>query len=53
MRVIIQSNPSTVGVWTASALQMHSDAIIVCDEPACMNLKVSTYKYFNENVLYF
>lgn len=36
-------------VWTASALQMHSDAIIVCDEQACMNLRVGTYKYFKEN----
>ena len=33
-------------VWTASALQLHSDAIIVCDEDACGNLKVDTYKYF-------
>lgn len=35
-------------VWTASALQMHPDPIIVCDEQACMDLKVSTYKYFKE-----
>lgn len=35
-------------VWTASALQMHPDAIIVCDEPASDSLKVSTYKYFKE-----
>ena len=32
--------------WTASALQMHRDAIIVVDEPACDELKVETYKYF-------
>jgi len=32
--------------WTISALQMHNDAIIVCDEQACGELKVDTYKYF-------
>ncbi len=35
-------------VWTASALQMHPDPIIVCDELACMDLKVGIYKYFKE-----
>ncbi len=35
-------------VCTASALQMHNDAIIVCDEPACKELKVGTYLYFKE-----
>lgn len=35
-------------VWTASALQMHPDPIIVCDEQACMDLKVGTYRYFKE-----
>lgn len=33
-------------VWTVSALQMHPHGIIVCDESACDELKVSTYKYF-------
>ena len=33
---------------TISALQMHPDAIIACDEPACGELKVDTYKYFKE-----
>lgn len=32
--------------WTASMLQMHPKAIIVCDEPACDELTVGTYKYF-------
>ena len=32
--------------WTCSALQMHNDAIIVCDEAACGELKVDSYKYF-------
>ena len=35
-------------VWTCSALQLHKRAIIVCDEPACGELKVSTYKYFKD-----
>ena len=34
--------------WTCSALQMHRKAIIVCDEPACGELKVDTYKYFKD-----
>ena len=34
--------------WTISALQMHKDGIIICDEPACGELKVDTYKYFKE-----
>lgn len=32
--------------WTCSALQLHKDAIIACDEAACGELKVDTYKYF-------
>ena len=32
--------------WTCSALQMHKAAIIACDEPACGELTVDTYKYF-------
>jgi glucosamine-6-phosphate deaminase len=35
-------------VWTASALQMHPNGIMVCDEDATMELKVSTYKYFKD-----
>jgi glucosamine-6-phosphate deaminase len=39
-------------MWTASMLQMHQKAILVCDEPATMELQVETVKYFNnlENV---
>jgi len=33
-------------MWTISALQMHQHGIIVCDEAACGELKVDTYKYF-------
>lgn len=32
--------------WTCSALQMHNGAIIACDEAACGELTVNTYKYF-------
>ncbi len=32
--------------WTCSALQMHNAAIIACDEEACGELMVDTYKYF-------
>ena len=32
--------------WTISALQMHPKAVIVCDEAAAEELRVSTYKYF-------
>ncbi|EIJ71870.1 glucosamine-6-phosphate deaminase [Pasteurella bettyae] len=35
-------------LWTISALQMHRQAIIVCDEPATQELKVKTVKYFSE-----
>ena len=33
-------------IWTSSILQMHPHAIIVCDEAACDELKVSTFHYF-------
>ncbi len=32
--------------WTISALQMHPKGIIVCDYPACAEIKVGTYNYF-------
>lgn len=35
-------------MWTVTALQLHPHAIIVCDEEACDELKVSTYRYFKE-----
>ena len=34
--------------WTISALQLHKDGIVACDEDACGELKVDTYKYFKE-----
>ena len=35
-------------LWTVSALQMHNNATIVCDEAAVEELKVKTYRYFKE-----
>ena len=35
-------------MWTVSALQMHQDAVIVCDEDATDELKVGTVKYFKD-----
>ena len=35
-------------MWTISALQMHQHGIIVCDELACGELKLDTYKYFKD-----
>ena len=32
--------------WTSSMLQMHPHAIVVCDEAACDELTVGTYKYY-------
>ena len=33
-------------MWTISALNMHNNAYIACDELACGELRVDTYKYF-------
>lgn len=35
-------------MWTISALQLHHKSMIVCDEAATDELKVSTYKYFKD-----
>jgi glucosamine-6-phosphate deaminase len=35
-------------MWTITALQLHRKAIIVCDEAACLELKVGTYNYFKD-----
>jgi glucosamine-6-phosphate deaminase len=39
-------------MWTVSMLQMHQKAVLVCDDPATMELQVETVKYFTnlENV---
>ena len=34
--------------WTISALQNHNNAYIACDEAACGELKVDTYRYFKD-----
>lgn len=34
--------------WTITALQMHPKAIIVCDDAACEDIKVGTYRYFKD-----
>ncbi|KAK8806726.1 hypothetical protein WA588_005529 [Blastocystis sp. NMH] len=33
-------------MWTVSSLQMHKNAMIVCDEDATLELRVKTVKYF-------
>jgi glucosamine-6-phosphate deaminase len=35
-------------MWTASVLQLHPKAIMVCDEESTVELKVGTYKYFKD-----
>ncbi|QWC51965.1 glucosamine-6-phosphate deaminase [Pectobacterium atrosepticum] len=35
-------------MWTISCLQLHAKAIMVCDEPSTMELKIKTVKYFRE-----
>ncbi len=35
-------------MWTISALQNHPKAVVVCDDDACEELKVKTYRYFKE-----
>lgn len=34
--------------WTITALQQHPKSIIVCDEAACEELRVGTYRYFKD-----
>lgn len=34
--------------WTCSALQLHPKAIVVCDEAACGELKLNSFKYFKD-----
>ncbi len=35
-------------MWTGSALQLHPNGIIVCDEAATLELRVGTVKYFED-----
>ena len=34
--------------WTISALQVHPNGILVCDDPAAEELRVATYRYFTD-----
>ncbi len=34
--------------WTITALQVHNSSILVCDDAAATELKVSTYRYFKD-----
>jgi len=46
LEAVVEGNVSQK--WTCSALQMHPKAIIACDENACGQIKVDTYKYFKD-----
>ncbi len=35
-------------MWTASAIQLHPRAMVVCDEASTYELKVGTYKHFKD-----
>lgn len=35
-------------MWTASVLQLHPKAMMVCDEESTVELKVGTYRYFKD-----
>ncbi len=35
-------------MWTISCLQLHAKAVMVCDEPSTLELKVKTVNYFRE-----
>jgi glucosamine-6-phosphate deaminase len=35
-------------MWTVSALQMHPQGIVVCDDEATLELKVGTVRYFKD-----
>ena len=35
-------------MWTISALQLHPNSLIVCDESSTIDLKVGTYRYFKD-----
>lgn len=35
-------------MWTISALQLHQRALMICDDPATLDLKVRTLRYFQD-----
>ncbi|MFC3394934.1 glucosamine-6-phosphate deaminase [Brenneria rubrifaciens] len=46
LRAAVEGNVNHM--WTISCLQLHAKALMVCDEPSTMELKVKTVKYFRE-----
>lgn len=38
-------------MWTASALQQHANALLICDDDATLELRVKTVKYFKVCVM--
>ena len=46
LQKIVEGGPNQM--WTASALQLHPKAVIVCDDEATDELKVGTVKYFKD-----
>ncbi|MEM7551835.1 MAG: glucosamine-6-phosphate deaminase [Bacteroidota bacterium] len=46
LRNIVEGSVSHM--WPASVIQMHPKAILVCDEPSTMELKVETVEYFKD-----
>ena len=44
LRHLVEESVSQM--WTASALQLHPKAMVVCDDAATYELKVGTYKHF-------
>ena len=47
LRAVVRSK-TRQGLCTLSALQMHPHAVIIADEAAVDELKVSTYRYFKD-----
>jgi glucosamine-6-phosphate deaminase len=46
LREVVEGSISHI--WTVSVLQLHQKGIIVCDEPATMELQVKTVQYFKD-----
>ncbi|MCD7973043.1 MAG: glucosamine-6-phosphate deaminase [Candidatus Azobacteroides sp.] len=48
-KALVQAIEGAVSqMWPITALQLHKNSIIVCDEAATLELKVGNYKYFKE-----
>ncbi len=46
LRHVVEGGVSQM--WTASALQLHQQAIVVCDDDATLEMKVGTVRYFKQ-----